>query len=82
MTSKWPRALLLLFSVVVTGSFAGCEPGNPNAAEYFEHTPPGKPPENPNESTSERRSRTLRVGKPTKGVGAGNKAASSRPTSR
>ena len=51
------RALCLAGSMVLTASLAGCEPGNPNAAEYYEHTPPGKPPENPNESNSQRRSR-------------------------
>lgn len=56
------RALCLAGSMVLTASLAGCEPGNPNAAEYYEHTPPGKPPENPNESNSQRRSRTLKVG--------------------
>ena len=72
------RVLCLAGSMVLTAGLAGCEPGNPNAAEYFEHTPPGKPPENPNETVSQRRSRTLKVGgkQPAAAKGASGKKTS------
>jgi hypothetical protein len=63
LRSHWARAHLLVGTMVLAASLAGCEPGNPNEAEYLEHTPPGKPPENPDETASERRARTLRVPK-------------------
>ena len=62
---KSPRAktLLLTGSLILTSNLVGCGSGNPNEKEYFAHTPPGKPPENPNESNSERRARTRNVPK-------------------
>lgn len=80
MTSNSAKALLLLSSMVFTGGLAGCEPGNPNAAEYYAHTPPGKPPENPNESNSARRARTQRVAKQTKAIEERSKPAKKKAT--
>jgi hypothetical protein len=75
LRSRRALVLLLAGSMVLTASLAGCEPGNPNADEYYKHTPPGKPPENPNESNSARRSRTQRVTKQTAAIEARNKPA-------
>ena len=63
LKSPRPRALLLFGSLILTSNLVGCGSGNPNEKEYFAHTPPGKPPENPNESNSERRARTRNVPK-------------------
>ncbi len=72
------RVLCLAGCMMLTAGLAGCEPGNPNAAEYYKHTPPGKPPENPNETVSQRRSRTLKVGgkQPAAATGADGKKKS------
>jgi hypothetical protein len=75
LRSRRSLALLLAGSMALTASLAGCEPGNPNEAEYFKHTPPGKPPENPDESNSARRARTQRVAKQITAIEARTKPA-------
>jgi hypothetical protein len=47
-------------------ALASCGSSNPNEAEFLNSAPPGKPPENPNETVSQRRSRTLRSPEKTK----------------
>jgi hypothetical protein len=66
--------------MVVAAGISGCD-SNPNLAEYNEHTPPGAPPDVPNESVSARRSRTLRVAKPSRGgkAGAAEKGEANQP---
>ena len=46
--SYWAKAGLLVACLVFTASIPGCD-SNPNLAEYNEHTPPGLPPDVPNE---------------------------------
>jgi hypothetical protein len=65
---------VLVACIVFTASIPGCD-SNPNLTEYNEHTPPGAPPDVPNESVSQRRARTLRVAKPSRGKGAGTSPA-------
>jgi hypothetical protein len=58
-----------LFVGLVIGAplaITGCGSSNTNEQEFLNSAPPGKPPENPNESFSERRSRTqAKTKKPT-----------------
>jgi hypothetical protein len=51
----------LALSCGLTLSQAGCGSGNPNETEFLNSAPPGKPPENPDETVSQRRQRTLRT---------------------
>jgi hypothetical protein len=37
---------------------AGCGSGNQNEAEFLASAPPGKPPDNPNETVAQRKERT------------------------
>lgn len=57
-------ACLLAWCCGLTLGLAGCGSGNPNEAEF--PAPPGKPPDDPNETVSQRRSRTLRSPEKTK----------------
>ena len=52
---------LMALSCGLTLLVAGCGSGNPNETEFLNSAPPGKPPENPNETVSQRRARTLRT---------------------
>ncbi len=79
--SYWAKAGLLVACLVFTASIPGCD-SNPNLAEYNEHTPPGLPPDVPNESVAQRRSRTLRTPTPAQGKGAKSKPAANQPKSK
>jgi hypothetical protein len=74
LKSPRAKALLLTGSLILTSNLVGCGSGNPNEKEYFAHTPPGKPPENPDESNSARRARTRNVPKQVATVEARNEA--------
>ena len=63
-------------------NIAGCGSGNPNEKEYFAHTPPGVPPENPNETNAERRARTRNVPKQIAVVEARNEAAAKKAAAK
>ena len=49
---------LVVGALAVVRPLPGCGSSNPNEREFLESAPPGKPPENPDEKVSQRRSRT------------------------
>jgi hypothetical protein len=49
---------LMALSCGLTLLVAGCGSGNPNETEFLNSAPPGTPPENPDETVSQRRERT------------------------
>ncbi|MGP0067412.1 MAG: hypothetical protein ACLQGP_27930 [Isosphaeraceae bacterium] len=77
---KSPRAkiLLLLASLILPSNLVGCGSGNTNEKEFLSSAPPGKPPENPDETVSERRARTRLVSKKVADAEAKNAAAAKR----
>lgn len=73
--SSRAKTLVVLGSLILAGNVAGCNSSNPNEQEFLRSAPPGKPTENPDESYSQRRSRTRLVGKKLAAIEARNEAA-------
>jgi hypothetical protein len=57
------RTLIFTLCVSLLFTAGGCGSSNPNEAEFLREAPPGKPPENPNESFKERKERLLQAAK-------------------
>jgi hypothetical protein len=74
--SRLAGLLPLVFGLSFLLGLPGCGSGNPNEAEYAQHAPPGKPPDDPeDQKVAHRRERTRNISKAVQKIEAKGQAA-------